>query len=195
MDIPGEPAPWLHRHPSEQRLLSYYEPVRQRAPRPVLSAFGLPPRHAPSRRPRASRPERRTFRRSPSHVPCKSRRPGSRRLYAGHRLANNRVTARLISKGLLRPPISMPSAKFSTPQQRTPDLRSSASGTSSWSPPDRIKPGLFPDRSPRRSSANAAPGGLTPTPEGRRRRANKPPSLAQLRLWNRPSTCLLLQRS
>ena len=33
-------------------------------------------------------------------------------------------------------------------------------------PPDRVKPSLLPDRSPRRSSANAAPGGLTPTPAG-----------------------------
>jgi len=41
MDIPGEPAPSLHRHPSEQRLLGYYGPVRQRAPRLVLSAFGF----------------------------------------------------------------------------------------------------------------------------------------------------------
>ena len=32
------------------------------------------------------------YRRSPSHVPCKSRRPGSRRLYAGHRLARNTGT-------------------------------------------------------------------------------------------------------
>ena len=34
----------------------------------------------------------RLFRRSPSHVPCKSRRPGSRRLYAGHHLAKNTGT-------------------------------------------------------------------------------------------------------
>jgi hypothetical protein len=39
-----------------------------------------------------------------------------------------------------------------------------------------------PYRSPRRSSANAAQGGLAPSPEGRRRRANKPPSPAQHRL-------------
>src|ERR1019366_5864044 len=32
----------------------------------------------------------------PSHVPCNSRRPGSRRLNAGHHLASKRVTARLI---------------------------------------------------------------------------------------------------
>jgi len=34
----------------------------------------------------------------------------------------------------------------------------SDSGTSSWSPPGAIKPRLFPGRSPRQSSANAAPG-------------------------------------
>jgi len=42
----------------------------------------------------------------------------------------------------------------------------SASGTSSRSPPDAIKPRLFPSRSPRRSSANAAEGGLAPAPAG-----------------------------
>ena len=46
----------------------------------------------------------------------------------------------------------------------------------------------FPCRSPRRSSANAAQGGLAPAPEGRRRRASSPPSLAQLRLWEGSST-------
>jgi hypothetical protein len=61
--------------------------------------------------------------------------------------------------------------------------RPSASGTSSWSPPDAITTAPFPDRSPRRSSANAASGGLAPAPVGRRWRANKPPSLAQLRLY------------
>ena len=40
-DIPGEPTPSLHPHPSEQTLHSYYGPVRQRAPRLVLSAFGF----------------------------------------------------------------------------------------------------------------------------------------------------------
>src|SRR5450755_2540686 len=41
-NIPGEPAPLLHPHPSEQGFLSYYGPVRQRAPRrysmPTVSA-------------------------------------------------------------------------------------------------------------------------------------------------------------
>ena len=41
---------------------------------------------------------------------------------------------------------------------------------------------LLRNRSPRRSSTNAASGGLAPSPEGRRRRANKPPSPAQHRL-------------
>jgi hypothetical protein len=52
----------------------------------------------------------------------------------------------------------------------------------------------FPCRSPRRSSANAAQGGLAPAPEGRHRRASSPPSLAQLRLWKGSSTRLLPQR-
>jgi hypothetical protein len=38
---------------------------------------------------------------SPSHVPCKSRRPGSRRLYAGRHLASNRVSARLTPRAKL----------------------------------------------------------------------------------------------
>src|SRR5262249_56574762 len=87
MNTPGEPAPWLHPHPSQQGLLSYYEPVRQRVHATVLSApvsaltrslspaLGFIPTGGQCRHP-------------PSHVPCKSRRPGSRRLHAGHRLAN-----------------------------------------------------------------------------------------------------------
>jgi hypothetical protein len=42
---------------------------------------------------------------------------------------------------------------------------------SSWSPPDASR-APFPPRSPRRSSANAAGGGLKPPPAGRLRRAN-----------------------
>ena len=98
------------------------------------------PRHAPSRDLGGLRP-RSPYRRSPSHVPCKSRRPGSRRLYAGHHLARTRAPARLIPRSNPRPPVSMPSERISTPQQRTPagTSRPSASGTSSWSPPDAIK--------------------------------------------------------
>src|SRR6266540_3416571 len=32
-NIPGEPAPWLPRHPRKQRVHGYYGPVRRRAPR------------------------------------------------------------------------------------------------------------------------------------------------------------------
>jgi hypothetical protein len=52
--------------------------------------------------------------------------------------------------------------------------------SSSWSPPDTS--GVpFPHRSPRRSSANAACGGLKPPPNRRLRRA-KPSSLAEHRI-------------
>jgi hypothetical protein len=40
----------------------------------------------------------------------------------------------------------------------------------------------FPHRSPRRSSTNAACGGLIPSPAGRHRRANHPSSIAQHRI-------------
>ena len=43
-------------------------------------------------------------------------------------------------------------------------------------------PPPFPHRSPRRSSTNAACGGLIPSPAGRHRRANNPSSLAQHRI-------------
>ena len=54
-----------------------------------------PPRQAPSRGRGGFHPVNgRRCRRSPSHVPSRSRRPGSRRLYAGHRLASTRAPAR-----------------------------------------------------------------------------------------------------
>ena len=80
-----------------------------------------------------------------------------------------RAPARLIPRGYQGPPVSMPSHAFrrlnsARPPRELPEP--GASGTSSWSPPDPVMPGLFPGRSPRQSSANAAPGGLTPTPAG-----------------------------
>jgi hypothetical protein len=97
IDIPDEPAPSLHAHPSEQALHGYYEPVRQRDAASVLSAFGF----CLGTLPLATRANDPTppYRRSPSHVPYKSRRPGSRRLYAGHHLANTRAPAKLNSRG------------------------------------------------------------------------------------------------
>jgi hypothetical protein len=112
----------------------------------VLSAFGYPPRHAPSRDLGGLRP-RPPSRRSPSHVPCQSRRPGSRRLHAGHRLASNRDARQADHEGTARPLAFDASSIFlTTPQQRTPPPESSRvgalSGTSSWSPPDAIKRAL-----------------------------------------------------
>jgi hypothetical protein len=46
---------------------------------------------------------------------------------------------------------------------------------------------LFPNRSPRRSSADAARGGVTSPPAGRRRRASNPPSPAQHRIRKIPT--------
>jgi len=45
----------------------------------------------------------RRYRDLPSHVPCSSRRPGSRRLHAGHRPASKRAPARLIPGQGVRP--------------------------------------------------------------------------------------------
>jgi hypothetical protein len=81
---------------------------------PVLNAFRFPPSARSLSPPVELSPQARTaaFDASPSHVPCKSRRPGSRRLYAGHHLASKRVSARLIPEDTPEPPVSMPSQSF-----------------------------------------------------------------------------------
>ena len=68
---------------------------------PPVSAVGTLPLAA--RRTQPAGPDGR-FRRSLSHVPCKSRRPGSRRLYAGHHLARNAGTRQADPEGLPRTP-------------------------------------------------------------------------------------------
>src|SRR5207237_1864654 len=85
-------TPWLHAHRAQQALHSYYEPVRQRAPRrySVPHGFRRPGRSLSP--PTPGQP----YRGTPSHVPRKSSRPGSRRLHAGHRLAGKRTPSRLI---------------------------------------------------------------------------------------------------
>ena len=50
----------------------------------------------------------RQYRDAPSHVPCRSRRPGSRRLHAGHHLASKRAPARLIPGLTYYTPVLMP---------------------------------------------------------------------------------------
>jgi hypothetical protein len=78
-----------------------------------------------------------------------------------------RASARLISKADPGPPISMPSTRVSTPQQRTP-AQTSWAGTILERLPDprltRSRLAFFPGRSPRQSSANAAPGRLDARP-------------------------------
>ena len=73
-----------------------------------------------------------------------------------------RAPARLIPKDTPEPPVSMPSERVSTPQQRTPTRRSSLAERFLERLPGpyltRSLPRLFPGRSPRQSSANAAPG-------------------------------------
>src|SRR6266508_1234887 len=73
--------------------------------------------------------------------------------------------------------VSTSSFRFSTRQRQ----RTFVHRSSSRPAPDTIESCLFPRRSPQRSSANAAVGGLKPPPAGRLQRANQPPSLLQRR--------------
>ena len=145
---------------------------------PPVSAVGTFSRDHKGLRPRTP------YRRSPSHVPCKSRRPGSRRLYAGHRLARTRDTRQALSREVLEAPRFRCHPTLSTPQRRRPDRQACRALL------ERL-PGPHLTRSSRAFSLNAHhdglqptqhQGGLAPTPEGRRWRADDPPSLAQHRL-------------
>jgi hypothetical protein len=88
------------------------------------------------------------YRRSPSPVRCKSRRPGSRRLHAGHHLASNRDTRQAPSPEHSQIPSFRCHLDFATdastahPHQGLP--RPEASGTCSWSPPDASSPAFSP---------------------------------------------------
>ena len=122
--------------------------------------WGTLRRRAPSHPPGAAGGQ---YRQRPSHVPRRSRRPGSRRLHARHRLANTRAPARLIPGTLSCPRFRCRLGLFDT--STAVRLRSP-----SWSPPD-TSPGafsssltttVFSQRSMRRFDAS---------PEGRRRRA------------------------
>ena len=124
-----------------------------------------------------SRRHRRQYRKAPSHVPCKSRRSGSRRLHAGRHLAGKTGHPPGSSRDYPLAPVLMPTNLFrhvNGYNARLPDPRLT-----------RV-PGLFPHRSPRQSSANAAVGGLKPPPVGRLRRADNPSSPAQHRLQKLP---------
>jgi hypothetical protein len=98
----------------------------------------------------------------------------TRRLHAGHRLADHRSPARLIPgvPTATRFRCHLPSYDTSTAIPENEDC-----APSFRSPPDAY-PAPFPHRSPLRSSANAACGGSKPPTAGRLRRA-KPSSPAQ----------------
>jgi hypothetical protein len=158
-------------HRAQQRLRRYYESVRRRVPRRYSLPCGSTAWQAPSHHP----PTReRQCRNAPSHVPCRSSRPDSRRLHAGHHLANQRSPARLIpgvpTAARFRCHLLSYDTSTAIPENEdcAPSFRS---------PPDASR-APFPHRSPRRSSANAACGGLKPPTAGRLRRA-KPSSPAQ----------------
>ena len=104
----------------------------------------------------------------PSHVPCESSRSDSRRLHAGHRPASQRPSAGLLPRALLIRLGFDVTYPVTTRQQRS---QTSGLRTVFLIPTWRNRVRLFPSRSPRRSSANAAPGGLEPPAVGRFRRA------------------------
>ena len=126
----------------------------------------LPPSHPPGN------PDEQ-YRIRPSPVPCRSRRPGSRRLYAGHRLANQRAPARLIPGSCRHPGFDVTCICFDT----STAIRSRSP---SRSPPDTSH-APFPHRSPRSRHRSRSMWRFEASPAGRLRRADNPSSPAQHR--------------
>jgi len=155
-------------------------------PAPLTRASPLPragpPAHpatvlstSPSRRPGAlplAPATQEQYQHAPSRVPHPSRRPGSRHLHAGHRLASNTgIPPGSSQGGHYRPG---PDAVFCS--------RRSSGGSLAFAfpvPPDSSH-AAFPHRSAPQSSARAPCGALTPPPAGQRRRTTKPSSRVQL---------------
>src|SRR5262249_7495718 len=154
--------------PPLQGLQRYYGPARRPVPRRypaprgpcrLARSLSLPPprgRSASTRLP---------------VFPHASRRPGSRHLHAGHRLASRRVPARLVP-GLAFKPRFRCRSSLSTLQRWFTRVHLPGPCLTALTPP-------FPHRSAPQSSARAPCGGLTPPPAGRRRRATKPSSCVQ----------------
>src|SRR4051794_3253891 len=166
IDIPDQPAPSLHPTPASRDLSattgrsaasaatgtqclrfpplarSLSQPLEAYDPGSTLSTLAFS-RSVPEPQTRLTPPSRRAP-------------PGQS---SGTRQARHGRTAR-------PPAFDATSILLTTPQQRTPapgHPGQTLSGTSSWSPPDASSAPL-PDRSPRRPSANAARGGLAPSP-------------------------------
>jgi hypothetical protein len=183
IDIPGEPAPSLHRHPSEQRLRSYYGPVRRRAPHrysmPPVSAVGTLPlttfgAYDPGRRIDA---RLLTFRARAADRAHAASTPDTTWPIHGHPPGP-------FSREEIGPSISMPSKTF---RRLNDDAQPNHPGRALL---ERL-PGPHLTQSSHAFSLDAhhdslqltqLQGGLAPAPVGRRWRANKPPSLAQHRL-------------
>ena len=110
-------------------------------PLTVSAAWGTPSPHPPP----SNSPARVST--TPSHVPCRSRRPGSRRLHAGHHLASRRVSRQAHPGAHLTPRFRCHLLRFDT--SSAVRLRSP-----SRSPPDASYVRLFP---------NAHHDGLQPT--------------------------------
>jgi hypothetical protein len=167
-DIPDQPAPSLHPPPQQAGASPLLRAGPPACAASVLSAFGYPPRHAPFRDLGGLRP-RPPYRRSPAHRPVPEPRtrltPPSRRAPPGQYSG--------------RPPGSS-QGNSQTPRFRCHlDYANDASSAHARSgllglallerlPDPHLTRSSAPSpcRSPRRSSANAAQGGLAPSPEG-----------------------------
>jgi hypothetical protein len=114
--------------------------------------------------------DQRQYRDTPSHVPYES-------LVRAHAAYMPETTWAVngyppdSSRRCLAAPVSISSDLISTRQRQRAFAHRSSSRTS----PDAIQSRLFPRRSPQRSSANAARGGLEPLPAERLWRTSKPP--------------------
>ena len=154
------------------RLRRCSRPVRQQAPRRYSAPRGCRRLRA---LPLAATPCSRQCRGLPSHVLRKSRRPGSRRLHAGHHLASRRAPARLLLRPDHRPSFAAVSTTFDT----SAAIRSRSP---SRSPPDTLPRAFSSTLTTLGVQPSAARGGLEPPPAGRPQRASNPPSPAQHRI-------------
>ena len=161
--LPGQPRPLAPpplRYAGTSQLLRASPPAR---PASVLCSSRISPVGV---LPLAAA-DQRQYRDTPSHVPYES-------LIRAH-AAYMPETIWAVngcppdsSRGSLAAPVSISSDLISTRQRQRALTHRSSSRTS----PDTIQPRLFPRRSPQRSSANAARGGLEPLPAERLWRAS-----------------------
>ena len=171
MDIPGEPAPSLHPHPSKQELHQLL-----RAGPPASAATGtqclrflplacsLSPPVVLTRRP-GRLLSTLAFSRS-MQEPQTRITPPLRRTPPGQQRGQPPCS----SREQIRSSVLMSSQPVSTPQTTTPDPSTTPdpddSGTSSWSPPDAIKRAFCPDAHHDGLQPTQLQGGLAPTPAG-----------------------------